>query len=238
MPASKLPIADFRTQSQWHEYLGKLTPAQLKKVAAALNRILRVEFRLNTKKPTADLMEDIKKLYSVNNNTKLLEIVKGIDADELPQPSQNLPKPTKKQLEDADKKLMAQPAVLMEDQDPRIKKIKDEIAAVNSMIMQASTNKGTITKDKLMKSISKMRKNFKKLMAIYEPIYKEYVEVEALTPYYKLPKGASGFGMVAANLHDKRELKFKKYENAKAAMQLTYGATRNIDSLLRKYKIS
>jgi hypothetical protein len=97
MPVAKLPIADFRTQAQWHAYLGKLTPAQLKKVAAALNRILRIEFRLNTKKPAADLMEDIKKLYSVNNATKLLEIVKSIDADELPQPSQNLPKPTKKQ---------------------------------------------------------------------------------------------------------------------------------------------
>jgi hypothetical protein len=97
MPAAKLPIADFRTQSQWHTYLGKLTPAQLKKVAATLNRILRIEFRLNTKKPAAELVEDIKKLYSVNNATKLLEIVKGIDADELPQPSQNIPKPTKKQ---------------------------------------------------------------------------------------------------------------------------------------------
>lgn len=98
MPAAKLPIADFRTQADWHTYLGKLTPAQLKKVAAALNRILRTEFRLNTKKPAAELLEDVKKLYSVNNNTRLLEIVKGIDADQLPQPSQNLPKPTKKQI--------------------------------------------------------------------------------------------------------------------------------------------
>jgi hypothetical protein len=98
MPAAKLPIADFRTQSDWHAYLGKLTHAQLKKVAAALNRILRTEFRLNTKKPATELIEDVKKLYSVNNNTKLLEIVKGIDADQLPQPSQNLPKPTKKQV--------------------------------------------------------------------------------------------------------------------------------------------
>lgn len=98
MPAAKLPVADFRTQSDWHAYLGKLTPAQLKKVAAALNKILRTEFRLNTKKPAAELIEDVKKLYSVNNNSKLLEIVKGISADELPQPSQNLPKPSKKQV--------------------------------------------------------------------------------------------------------------------------------------------
>ena len=97
MPAPKLPVADFRTQSDWHAYLGKLTATQLKKVAAALNKILRTEYRLNTKKPAAELIEDVKKLYSVNNNSKLLEIVKGISADELPQPSQNLPKPTKKQ---------------------------------------------------------------------------------------------------------------------------------------------
>ena len=98
MPTSKLPIANFRTQTEWHSYLGKLTPAQLKKVASALNKILRTEFKLNTKKSTLELLEDIKKLYSVNNSSKLLEIVKGIPADDLPQPSENLAKPTKQQI--------------------------------------------------------------------------------------------------------------------------------------------
>jgi hypothetical protein len=96
MPA-KLPIADFKTQAEWHAYLDKLKPAQLKKVSSALNKILRTEFKLDTKKPATQLLEDVKKLYSVNNSSKLLEIVKGIPADDLPQPSQNLPKPTKKQ---------------------------------------------------------------------------------------------------------------------------------------------
>jgi hypothetical protein len=96
MPA-KLPIADFKTQAEWHSYLDMLKPTQLKKVSSALNKILRKEFKLDTKKPATELLADVKKLYSVNNSTKLLEIVKGIPAEDLPQPSQNLPKPTKKQ---------------------------------------------------------------------------------------------------------------------------------------------
>ena len=96
MPA-KLPVANFKTQSEWLDYLAKLTPAQTKKVATALNKILRTEYRLNTKKAHTELLEDIKRLYSVNNNTKLLELVNGIEAEDLPQPSSNLAKPTKKQ---------------------------------------------------------------------------------------------------------------------------------------------
>ena len=97
MPA-KLPIADFKSQEDWHAYLKKLTPTQLKKIAIALNNILKTEFKLNVKKSTSELLEDIKSLYSVNNSTKLLQLVKGIAAEDLPQPSQNIPKPTKKQI--------------------------------------------------------------------------------------------------------------------------------------------
>ena len=96
MPA-KLPVANFKTQSEWLDYLAKLTPAQTKKVATALNKILRTEYRLNIKKAHSELLEDIKRLYSVNNNTKLLQLVNGIEAEDLPQPSSNVPKPTKKQ---------------------------------------------------------------------------------------------------------------------------------------------
>ena len=123
MPAAKLPVADFRTQADWHAYLGKLTATQLKKVATALNKILRTEFRLNTKKPAAELIEDVKKLYSVNNNTKLLEIVKQISADELPQPSQNLPKPTKKQAAAAKEAEKSRVRKVIEE---RVSKAKEE----------------------------------------------------------------------------------------------------------------
>ena len=94
----KLPVANFKSQSEWLDYLAKLTPPQTKKVATALNRILRTEYRLNTKKTHSELLEDIKRLYSVNNNTKLLQLVNGIEPNDLPQP-----KPTKKQAAEARK---------------------------------------------------------------------------------------------------------------------------------------
>lgn len=182
MPAAKLPIAEFRTQSQWHEYLGKLTAAQLKKVAAALNRILRIEFRLNTKKPTADLMEDIKRLYSVNNNTKLLEIVKGIDADELPQPSQNLPKPTKKQV-----------AAGKEVDKARVRKVIEERVSKAKLEEEQKKEQARLEQERMKKEQARLEEERKKKVVIkkQEPVKQKQTEYSVVI---KPPKeGEQGF---------------------------------------------
>ena len=185
MPAAKLPVADFRTQADWHAYLGKLTATQLKKVATALNKILRTEFRLNTKKPAAELIEDVKKLYSVNNNTKLLEIVKQISADELPQPSQNLPKPTKKQA-----------AAAKEAEKSRVRKVIEErVSKAKEEAKQAEIKKKKVEIPKEIKSknlkeraeddkkllINNWGDNNYDLMDIY--MYNDYLNVENLQRY-------------------------------------------------------
>ena len=91
----KIPEPKFKTQAEWHAYLDSLTYPQLKKVSASLNKVLRVDYRLDTKKTQADLLADVKKLYSVNNVEKLILAVRGIDKDELPKPKP--PAPTKKE---------------------------------------------------------------------------------------------------------------------------------------------
>ena len=111
MPA-KFPVANFKSQSEYHQYLESLTHTQLKKVATALNKILRKEYLLSTKKPKDELLADVKRLYSFNSESKLLTLINsmGIDTEELPGPSMNVRKPTKKQAAEAVKVRAAQDA--------------------------------------------------------------------------------------------------------------------------------
>lgn len=98
-PKAKIPEAKFKTQAEWHAYLDSLTHPQLKKVSNALNKILRVDYRLNTKKTKEELLADVKRLYSVNNAEKLMLTIRGIDKDELPKPPAPKPKKLTKQAE-------------------------------------------------------------------------------------------------------------------------------------------
>ena len=43
----KLPIANFKTQAEWHIYLDSLNYSQLKKISLALNKILRIDYKLD-----------------------------------------------------------------------------------------------------------------------------------------------------------------------------------------------
>jgi len=102
-PKAKMPEAKFKNEAEWHSYLESLTHPQLKKVSTTLNKILRTEYRLDTKKTKTELLADVKRLYTVNNAEKLILTIREIDKNEMPKPPEPKPKkPTKQEKQSQD----------------------------------------------------------------------------------------------------------------------------------------
>jgi hypothetical protein len=95
MPPKTIDVSSIKTRAEFHAYLGKLTHAQLKKVARELNKTLKKELLIDTKKSHSDLLAEIKQKISFNNDFGTLDVFKmAVKTGPLPSPKEEK-KPSK-----------------------------------------------------------------------------------------------------------------------------------------------
>jgi len=189
-PKAKMPEAKFKNEAEWHSYLESLTHPQLKKVSNTLNKVLRVDYRLNTKKTQAELLADVKRLYTVNNAEKLILAVRGIDKDELPKPPEPKPRQTgKKQAEavagfmsgmqskaaEVEKTKDVKPMTEEQKQKEKIKKIEKQIKEVEFEIYKENKDAFQFYSPELLRKLIDRKM-----------VEKGYIEPEIIEPEKEL----------------------------------------------------
>ena len=99
---SKIPYPEFNTDDEFEDYLKSLTHPVLKKVARIVNKIMR-NSKFDVSQSQKDLLAEMLRRFNYDDNKDFFDVPVFIEKGDLPRPSMNLKKPTKKQLKEAQK---------------------------------------------------------------------------------------------------------------------------------------
>ncbi len=98
---SKIPFPDFETDDEFEAYLKSLSYPILKKVARIINKIMR-NSKFDVKQSQEDLLNEMIDRLNYEDGLNFFDTSIFIKKEDLPRPSMNLKKPTKKQLKESE----------------------------------------------------------------------------------------------------------------------------------------